>query len=586
MDMPGPEEALMQFLYRAPIGLVQTALDGTVEMINPMSARLLMPLSSSGNLDNLFDVLATVAPQLREWATTFAQPSGVVCEATRVPLIERRLGAAPMVLSVSLVKLDENRLMAMLSDATADVEREQRELARGLDDATRTDRLTRMPSRAVVREQIQQALDRPLENSPDQFAVLFMNCDRFTQINDRLGHATGDEVLGVVADRLRSALRQRRQTRRSSGSGETAARTGSDEFVVFLTQLRDSGDIQTIAQRLLDSLGQPYAVGPYQVHCSVSIGILLQSEAAGDADGVLQDASIAMMEAKRAGGACVVAFEPAMRERAARRGGLESDLRRAIENNELFVVYQPVVDLQSSDAAGGCAGVEALVRWCHPTRGMVPPGEFIVAAEACGLIGAIGMFVLETACRQFVQLQHDCGGRAPRTLAVNLSRGQLTRPGFVDALGEILLATGMAPEQLQLEVTESLAAQDKTVQSTLHELTALGVTLALDDFGTGFSSLASLHLLPVDTVKIDRSFVSQADTSRYHHVLIQATVLVANSLGMSTVAEGIETEAQASVVGALGCDKGQGYLFSGPLLPAELASWLIAERSDTGSTPS
>jgi diguanylate cyclase (GGDEF)-like protein len=578
-EIAGSYEALMHFLYRAPIGLVQTTLDGTVEMINPMSANLLMPLSSTGNLDNLFAALETVAPQLRGLAAEFDQPSGVVCEAVRVHLAERRSAVSPTVLSVSLVKLDGCRLMAMIGDATLDVQREQLELTRGLNDAARTDRLTQMPNRTVVRDQIQQALDRRPDDGADTFAVLFMNCDRFTQINDRLGHAAGDEVLGLVADRLRSALRQRRQTSRASGSGETAARTGSDEFVVFLNHLRDAADVTAIAQRLLDSLGRPYVIGSHQLHCSVSIGIVLQADAAGDADVVLQDASIAMMEAKRAGGAGFVVFEPAMQERAARLGGLEADLRRAITDRELFVMYQPVIDLQNDDdPLAGCAGVEALVRWRHPIRGVVPPFEFISAAEECGLIGAIGEFVLDTACRQFVQWQHELGSRAPRTVAVNLSRAQLSRPGFIDTLREVLRSSGMAPAHLQLEVTESLAAQDKVVQSRLHELKAVGVTLALDDFGTGFSSLASLHQLPVDTVKIDRSFVTHADTSRHHHVLIQATVLVANSLGMNTVAEGIETEAQARVVRELRCDKGQGYLFSKPLLAADLAQWLSAER--------
>jgi diguanylate cyclase (GGDEF)-like protein len=572
-------EALMQFLYRAPIGLIQTTLDGSVEMINPMSASLLMPLSPTGNLDNLFDVLERTAPQLRELAAGFDQPSGMVCEGVRLFLATQPGGSTmPSVLSISLVKLDGARLMAMLSDATLEVQREQSELARGLIEASRTDRLTQMPNREVVRDRIQQILDRSHLENDEQFAVLFMNCDRFTQINDSLGHAAGDEVLGLVADRLRFSVRQRSQTNRVTGSGETAARIGSDEFVVFLNNLRVPEDVPAIAQRLLDSLCRPYTVGSHRVHLSVSIGIVLQAEAAGNAEVVLQDARIAMMEAKRAGGSCFVVFESAMQERAARLGGLETDLRRAIAEHELFVMYQPVVDLQECKEGGGCAGVEALVRWRHPTRGIVPPFEFITAAEECGLISAIGEFVLDTACHQFVKWQQELGPRAPRTLAVNLSRAQLTRPGFIDVLKETLLSSGLPSCQLQLEVTESLAAQDKTVQTRLHDIKALGVTLALDDFGTGFSSLASLHLLPVNTVKIDRSFVIQADTSSHHYVLIKATVLVANSLNMSTVAEGIETAAQAEVVRELGCEKGQGYFFSKPLLSSEITDWLVCDR--------
>ena len=214
------------------------------------------------------------------------------------------------------------------------------------------------------------------------------------------------------------------------------------------------------------------------------------------------------------------------------------------------------------------------MRWKHPTRGVVPPLEFVGVAEECGLIGELGIYVLETACRQFMAWQRALGSRAPRLLAVNLSRGQLGDPDFVAHVRRILQATAMAAGQLQLEVTESLAAQGELVQARLHELKALGVSLALDDFGTGYSSLASLHLLPVSTVKIDRSFVSQSVDSEHHRVLIEATVRVANSLRMSTVAEGIETEAQAAVARGLGCHKGQGHLFSRPLLGDQIPAWL------------
>jgi EAL domain-containing protein (putative c-di-GMP-specific phosphodiesterase class I) len=241
-------------------------------------------------------------------------------------------------------------------------------------------------------------------------------------------------------------------------------------------------------------------------------------------------------------------------------------------------MYQPVVGLLPNGGTDHAAGVEALVRWRHPVRGVVPPFEFIEVAEQCGLIGALGDFVLTTACRDFVRWQGLLGPAAPKLLAVNLSRAQLAQPHFAASVHATLRDTGMQPSALQLEVTESLAAQDQEIQLRLHELKAVGVTLALDDFGTGYSSLSSLHLLPVDTVKIDRSFVCQADTSAHHRVLIEATVKVAQSLGMGTVAEGIETEEQARAVRELHCAKGQGYLFSRPLLDAALVEW-VRERS-------
>jgi EAL domain-containing protein (putative c-di-GMP-specific phosphodiesterase class I) len=281
-----------------------------------------------------------------------------------------------------------------------------------------------------------------------------------------------------------------------------------------------------------------------------------------------------MVEAKRAGGARHQVFEAAMRERAERRAGIEAELRQALVEEQLFVVYQPVVGLRPDGGTDHAAGVEALVRWRHPLRGIVPPVEFIAVAEECGLIGAVGDFVLERSCRDFMEWRARLGAAAPRMIAVNLSRAQLGQPGWIDSVRRVLQLTGIAPEQLQLEVTESLAAQDHAIQERLHELKALGIQLALDDFGTGYSSLSSLHLLPVDTVKIDRSFVSQADTSHHHRVLIEATVKVAQSLGMKTVAEGIETQSQADVVRAQSCAKGQGYFYSRPLESGALLAWL------------
>ncbi len=258
---------------------------------------------------------------------------------------------------------------------------------------------------------------------------------------------------------------------------------------------------------------------------------------------------------------------------------LEAELRRALSEGQLFVVYQPVVGLQGPHCATGAvdrsAGVEALVRWRHPTRGIVPPVVFIGLAEECGLIEALGEFVLRTACDAFVGWQARLGPAAPHKLAVNLSRGQIGQAGLVALVDSILRSSGMAPEQLQLEVTESMAGQSPAVQARLRELKALGLTLALDDFGTGYSSLSSLSQLPVDTIKIDRSFVTDAPASPQLCALIDATIRVAHALNMNTVGEGIENEAQAKLLRDLGCDKGQGYLYSKPLMSEDLVQWLV-----------
>jgi diguanylate cyclase (GGDEF)-like protein len=555
---------------------VQTSLEGNVEMLNPMASSLLMPLAPDGGLDNLFTVLEQVAPQLRGLTAGYELPSGVLCEAMRLPL-----GAvgAPQVLSISLLKLDPLRLMAVVTDATLETRREQETLSRRLKSAARTDTLTKMPNRAAVREQLQLMMARPAKSA--EFALLLMNCDRFRHLNDRLGQAAGDPLLIQIAERVRATLRLSSDSIDVAGSRQFAARVGGDEFVVVLDGMRRLEDAERVALRLLDAIDKPFQVLGQQIVCTVSMG-LVWGGTARDPDEAMRDADLAMREAKRGGGNRYAVFETVMRERAARRANIETELRHALVDEQLFVVYQPVVGLLADGATDHSAGVEALVRWQHPVRGIRPPFEFIQVAEECGLIGAVGDFVLARACRDFMRWRAELGERAPRLLAVNLSRVQLGQPGWVGVVRRILQESGMAPDQLQLEVTESLAAQDLEIQQRLHELKALGIRLALDDFGTGYSSLSSLHMLPVDTVKIDRSFVCQADTSHHHRVLIEATVKVAQSLGMNTVAEGIETEAQSVAVREQHCSKGQGYFYSAPLTAAALAEWVRAHDAGTG----
>jgi PAS domain S-box-containing protein len=479
---------------------------------------------------------------------------------------------------------------------------EQMQMQAMLRHAARTDGLTQLPNRAAVFDRVQQVLQRAASQPGFGYAVLFMDFDRFKQVNDTLGHAVGDELLRQIAHRLRNALRVgdlvghaprhehlHESSSRGHGAGgtgrlasgpsmsfeHTAGRIGGDEFVVVLERVRGRDDACAVARRLLESLAEPYRIGPHVVHSTASIGIVTSEQAANDANTVMRDADTAMYEAKRTGrGRCVV-FDPSMHERVANSLGIENDLRRALERDELFVVYQPVVDL---GGAGGSA-VEALVRWNHPSRGLVSPAEFIPVAEDSGLIVEVGRLVLASACRQFVAWRHQLGDKAPVSVAVNLSPVQLRHPTLLDDVQACLRATGIQPRQLQLEVTESLAAQDELARTRLRELKALGLGLSLDDFGTGYSSLACLHQLPVDTVKIDRSFVCHAETSEYHRALIEATIRVAQTLGMSTVAEGIETDGQAALLTGLQCGRGQGYLFSKPLEPGEATRWL-ARRAD------
>ena len=572
-------ETLLQFLYRAPIGLVETSLNGDIDIINPMAASLLMPLSLDGSLDNLFTTLSTLAPNLLESVQAFGASTGMVVEGQRLLFTPPEGSILPrQILELSVIKLDAQRIMASISDVTQDVEREQRGLARRLHDASLKDALTQLPNRAAVSEQVSAALARRVLDPSHKFAVLFMNCDRFKQVNDTFGQEVGDLLLQAMADRFRAALRQRDQIGRNLRNEDMAARMGGDEFVVLVDGLRSDADAQLVAARLLNFMSQPYDLPTGQVRMNISMGLALPLGEVVEANQIIQDASIAMVVAKRAGRGDLVVFEPAMRERAAQRGSLESDLHEGLRLEQFHVAYQPVVRTMGGGGMHPVAGVEALMRWRHPQRGEVPPLTFIGVAEECGLIDALGQFVLERACQDFLQWQRDLGDLAPGLLAVNLSRAQLAHPGLLESVRLTLMRTGMRPQCLQLEVTESLAAQDETVQQRLRELKELGLTLALDDFGTGYSSLACLHLLPVDTVKIDRSFVTQITSSRHHQVLVEATVNVAKSLGMGTVAEGIETPEQAQMVAQLGCEKAQGYWFSRPLSASALRSWLVNHR--------
>ena len=452
-----------------------------------------------------------------------------------------------------------------------------------------SDALTGLPNRAALLRQLAALVERQRDPAAaaGHFGLLFLDFDRFKQVNDCLGHAAGDELLRQIAQRLQGALRSDDALSRASDtlsrSGGamacTAARLGGDEFVVLLDPLAQADDATAVAERLLQVLAQPYQVLGQRVHSSASIGVITSAQGHDSPDSLLRDADTAMYEAKQGGRGRWVLFEPRMQQRVCDRASVEADLHSALERDELFVVYQPVLALDDRQGRHGCAGVEALVRWRHPERGVMPPMQFVPVAEESGLISALGLFVLRTACRQFMRWQLDLGERAPALLAVNLSIAQLRRADLVAQVQQTLADCAMPAAALQLEVTESLAAQDPLAQSRLRELKALGVKLALDDFGTGYSSLACLHQLPVDTVKIDRSFIAEAERSQYHRALIEATVRVARTLRMATVAEGVETAAQAELITALGCDRGQGYLYCKPLAADALTDWLAARPS-------
>ena len=580
-DLSDQDEALMHFLYQSPVGLVQASLGGEITMMNPMAAQLLLPLASSGYATNLFEILNDCAPHIKVMVDNFGAGRGVICDALRLSGTRVEPGlSAPRVLAVSLLKLGDSGLMLSVSDATTETQRERAVLASQLHKAARIDALTGLPNRAAVLEKLVE-LKADQATTSTRFALLLIGCDRFGHVNDTYGRSVGDALLKELAKRLMSAVRHSDVVGITGLSNHTAAHLGGDEFVIVLTGIEHGEHAIQVGYRLRDLLAEPYWIDGRQFQMTVSLGMVSpdQITEGAEAEQLLQDADLALEHAKRSGRARLEAFELSMRTQATYRGRLEEELRHAISLQELFVVYQPVVDMQTQRTIG----FEALVRWRHPELGLVYPQEFIAIAEETNLIRDLGGFVLEEACRSFGRWRAELGDQAPTKLSVNLSRAQLLQPDIVERVREILHRTGFDPKHLMFEITESLAAMDERVRNRLLQLKNLNVVLALDDFGTGYSSLSSLHLLPIDVIKIDKSFVNLIEESPHHQVLVEATVRVARSLGMRTIAEGIETGGQLQILKALQCDEGQGYLFSKPLHAGDVIDWLTPRTTSTSA---
>ena len=420
------------------------------------------------------------------------------------------------------------------------------------------DPLTGLPNRALLRERLGQALERA-ERSGRPCALLFLDLDHFKTVNDSLGHATGDRLLVDVAARLRGALR----------AGDTLARFGGDEFVALLSEVVDLDEARAMAERLHVALAPPVTVDGHEFAATASIGVVLGNGMAEGPEELLRFADLALYRAKADGRARTASYNSDLNTAALARLSLEVDLRRAVERGELVLHYQPKVDLRT----GAIAGLEALVRWQHPTRGLISPGVFIPLAEETGAIVPIGRWVLGEACRQVVAWQVAYPTNATPRLSVNLSARQFRAPDLVADVAALLAETGLAAELLQMEITETAAMErpDEAI-TTLTALRALGVRLAIDDFGTGYSSLAYLRQLPVDTLKIDRSFF--ADEER-NQAIVRAVTDLAHALGLEVVAEGVERAAQVAWARVAGCDRGQGYYFAHPL-PAEQLAMLWA----------
>ena len=420
------------------------------------------------------------------------------------------------------------------------------------------DPLTNLPNRTFFVQRLNKLLER-LEHDCDHiFAVLFLDCDRFKLINDSLGHLVGDQILSEIAHRIKLCLKP----------SDILARFGGDEFMVLLSQLPNIDQASLIAQKIQNQLQLPFEVDQHQLFTSASIGIVLGTRDYKQAEHILRDADTAMYQAKKRGKACHQVFNPKMHCNASKRLKLETDLRFALERQELAVYYQPVISLNTESLIG----FEALVRWNHPERGFVLPGEFIPVAEETGLIVPLGLWVMRTACRQFHiwQQKHSI---PQLKISVNLSVKQFSQPGLIEQIDWILQETQLDSQSLKLEITESAIVDNaESVALLLQKLRQRQIQLSIDDFGTGYSSLSYLHRFPVNTLKIDRSFVGRIGKDGENLEIIQAIITLAKQLGMTIVAEGIETPQQKDYLKVLGCDEGQGYLFAKPLPTKEVES--------------
>jgi diguanylate cyclase (GGDEF)-like protein len=435
------------------------------------------------------------------------------------------------------------------------------------------DTLSGLPNRALFTDRLGRAIMRAKGLERFQFAVLFLDLDGFKVVNDSLGHTAGDQLLIGIGRRLGSCVR----------NGDTVARLGGDEFAILFNDIRDLGDALRLVHRIQQELSLPFLLGGHEVFTSASIGIAASDSRYDRPVEMLRDADTAMYRAKSLGSALHVVFDQAMHTSVVSRLKLETDLRRAIERNEFRVAYQPIVELDTERIAG----FEGLVRWQHPERGLVLPGEFISAAEETGLIIALDLWVIREACRQMKEWHCAFPAALPLMLSVNLSSKQFAHPSLIERLDAILADTGIDPACLRLEITESvIMGHPESAAAKLRQIKERGISLSMDDFGTGYSSLSYLHKFPFNTLKIDRSFISRIGPNGENCEIVETIITLGHNLGMKIVAEGVETAEQAARLRVLNCHYAQGYYFARPLIArdatAKLASRPALELCATG----
>ncbi len=448
-----------------------------------------------------------------------------------------------------------------------------------LQNAVLHDRLTALPNRLLFSDRLTQAIKRSKRNSNHKLAVLFLDFDRFKIVNDSLGHDIGDLLLIEMSRRISAAIRTT-DTVSIGVDNPTAARLGGDEFSILLDDLRDFADVPVVADRLIAALSAPYNISTHEIRCTVSIGISTSQGKYDTADAMLRDADTAMYRAKVTGKAHYVIFDQTMHDEVIDRLKLENDLHKAVELKQLVLYYQPIVDLESRRLFG----FEALLRWRHPTLGLVPPNQFIPLAEETGLIVPVGFWVFDAACEQLAAWQKQFPDRGDLTMSINLSRRQLAAPDLVHRTREMIETHKLNAHNIKLEITESMLMTDSdNAIRTLGQLQQAGIQLHMDDFGTGFSSLSCLNRFPLDGLKIDRGFIKSATSDRKYAAVVNSIVALARNLNIDLIAEGVETLDQVAMLQAMDVRQAQGFLFAQPLTAEDATQAIMDEGSLTAA---
>jgi diguanylate cyclase (GGDEF)-like protein/PAS domain S-box-containing protein len=472
-------------------------------------------------------------------------------------LMDRRKNGEiyPKWLSIIVVRDQNNEIsnyIALFSDIT-----ERKASFERIQHLAHFDLLTKLPNRALLNDRLASAISYAKRNGT-QLALVFLDLDRFKNINDSLGHHAGDLLLQIVSERLKSCVRE----------SDTVARLGGDEFVILLSSVREPDDAANVAQKVIEIISLPFMLDGNEANIGTSIGIGIYPENGLDSASLVRNADAAMYHAKDNGRNNFQFFSPEMNDKAFERLALENDLRRALKREEFVLHYQPQIDILTRKIIG----VEALIRWQHPERGFVPPINFIPLAEKCGLIVPIGEWVIRAACAQNIAWQKQ--GIAPVLTAVNISAQQFQQKDFKELLLAILDETGLAPELLELEITESAIMENaESMLAMLHSLKKMGLRLSIDDFGTGYSSLSYLKHFPIDKLKIDRSFVQDITDDSSNDALIETIINMGHNLKLKVIAEGVETVEQLATLEKLQCDEIQGYYFSRPLAPDDFVAF-------------